>query len=72
MNERTKTINGIEYTVFSLESANYGGISQKDAIALLAEHGIKARRGAWTPYVGHYGLWVEAKYQNRASDLLFH
>jgi len=71
MNERTITIKGIEYTTFSLESANYGGISQKDAITLLAENGIKARRGAWTPYVGHYGLYVEAKFQDKASDLLF-
>ena len=63
-------IGGTEYTSFSCVCARDGGMSQAYAIALLHTNGIKAKR-AYTIYVGHYGLWVEAKYTRKASDLLF-
>jgi hypothetical protein len=64
-------IKGIEYEEFSILKASEGGISQVNAIAILAKHGIKARRGAYTPYIGHYGLYVEAKFSDKAGELLF-
>jgi hypothetical protein len=69
--DNTFTIKGIDYTIFSIMKAAEGGMSQKDAIALLKENGIRSRRGAYSPFVGHYGLYVEAKFEDRASDLLF-
>ena len=71
MSEHTINIGGIEYVGFSIMKATEGGISQKDAIALLKENGIRAKRGAYTPYVGHYGLYVEAEFEDKASDLLY-
>jgi hypothetical protein len=67
----TINIAGTKYVGFSIMKATEGGISQKDAIALLAENGIKSRRGAYTCYVGHYGLYVEAKFADKASKLLW-
>jgi hypothetical protein len=62
---------GTSYIVFSILKASEGGISQKDAIELLKENGIKARRGAHSPFVGQYGLFVEEEFEDKASGLLF-
>jgi hypothetical protein len=67
----TKIIKGTHYTAFTIEKASEGGISQKDAIALLHENGISAKTGCYSPYVGHYGLWVETKHTDKAEELLF-
>ena len=64
-------IAGISYVIFSIMKASEGGMSQKEAIELLKENGIKSKRGAYSPYVGHYGLYVEEKFEDKASDLLF-
>jgi hypothetical protein len=67
----TFEFSNVSYVVFSIMKASEGGISQKDAIAILKENGIKIRRGAHSPYVGHYGLYVEEEFEDKASDLLF-
>ena len=60
------------YASFSCLKYAEGGMSKKDAIALLKEHGIKVTaKDAYSPYVGQYGLWVEASKQDEASKLLF-
>jgi hypothetical protein len=60
-----------EYVGFSLLKKSEGGMSQKDVIAMLKEKGIKAKGGAYSPYVGHYGLWVEKQFADKAAKLLF-
>jgi len=67
------TIKGVEYVLFSCERKDMGGrYSKKEAIELLKENGIKtSATGAYTMYVGHYGLYVEAKFEDKASDLLY-
>jgi hypothetical protein len=64
-------INGVEYVAFSIYKAAEGGISQKSAIELLKENGIKARTGCHSQFVGQYGLWVEAAHSAAAEKLLF-
>ena len=67
-----KLIKGIKYESFSMESSRCGGIAKKDAIALLKNAGIKVSTAdAYTPYVGHYALWVESSRADQASTLLF-
>jgi hypothetical protein len=64
-------IKGIKYVEFSCLKASEGGIAKTDALAILKEHGIKARGGAYSPYVGHYGIYVEEAREQEASNLLF-
>jgi hypothetical protein len=64
-------INGVEYVAFSIYKASEGGISQKSAIELLKENGIKAKTGCYSPFVGQYSLWVEAAHCAAAEKLLF-
>jgi hypothetical protein len=65
-------IKGVAYTAFSCLKASEGGMSKADAIAMLKERGIKvSTTNAYTPYVGHYALWVETKREDEASKLLF-
>lgn len=73
MNDKI-TINGVEYLRYSLESANYGGISKSFAISQLKHAGIKVstnRDYCYTPYVGHYALLVEAAKEKEADKILF-
>jgi hypothetical protein len=67
-------IAGVRYVGFGCEKVIYGGMAQTDAIALLAEHGIKARKGCPCQYTNLYGLWVEAgkRKERKAEKLLFH
>lgn len=67
----TITIKGIEYVEFSCLKASEGGIAQVDAIDALTRRGIKVRKGAYTPYIGHYGLYVQADRRDEASTILF-
>lgn len=62
-----------EYVRFSLERKDMGGrYSKQEAIALLKQNNIKVTTtGAYTPYLGHYALLVEAEFEKKASDLLF-
>jgi hypothetical protein len=46
-------------------------MSKDTAVYLLKEAGIKSRKDAYSPYVGHYGLWVEASKQKEAEKILF-
>jgi hypothetical protein len=73
MNDKI-TIKGVEYVLYSLESANYGGMSKKDAVDALKAEGIKVStnpRFCHTPYVGHYALLVEASREKDADKILF-
>jgi hypothetical protein len=66
-------INGVKYTAFSCLKASEGGMSQDNAMFLLDCEGIKSRKGCYTPYVGHYGLWVESgkRKERKAEKILF-
>lgn len=71
MNNNT-TIKGVEYAGFSVDRAEYGGYNKKDTIATLKAHGIKVNTThAYTPYVGHWAMLVEAKYEKEVSDWLW-
>lgn len=74
MKIKMRTFNGdTVYVLFSMEKPSEGGRwSKKEARKVLAENGIKtSTTDAHTIYVGQYGLWVEAKFQEKASKLLF-
>ena len=64
-------VKGVEYTLFSCLKASEGGMSKDTAVYLLKEAGIKSRTDAYSPYVGHYGLWVETGKKKQAEDILF-
>lgn len=66
-------INGVKYTAFSCLKACEGGISQSTAIFLLDQAGIKTHSGCYSPYIGHYGLWVELgkRKERKAEKVLF-
>ena len=46
-------------------------MSKDTAVYLLKEAGIKSRKDAYSPYVGMYGLWVEASKVRQAEKILF-
>jgi hypothetical protein len=65
------TVKGVRYALFSCLKASEGGMSKDTAVYLLKEAGIKSRKDAYSPYVGHYGLWVEANKEKEAEKILF-
>jgi hypothetical protein len=65
------TVKGIKYTAFSCLKASEGGMSKEYACFALGQAGIKCRKDCYTPYVGHYGLWVETKHVKKAEKILF-
>lgn len=68
----THRIGKTEYVGFSVESSLYGGYTKKNTIAELKRHGIKvSTTNAYTPYVGQWAMWVEAKYESEVSDWLW-
>jgi hypothetical protein len=65
-------VNHVFYAPYSCLKATEGGMSKETAVYLLKEAGIKVRtKDAYSPYVGHYGLWVEASKQKEADKILF-
>lgn len=65
-------IKGVVYAPFSCLKASEGGMSKDMAVYLLKEAGIKVRtQDAYSPYVGHYGLWVEFSKREQAEKILF-
>jgi len=65
-------VKGVIYAPYSCLKATEGGMSKDTAVYLLKEAGIKVRtKDAYTPYVGHYALWVEASKQKEADKILF-
>jgi hypothetical protein len=66
-------IKGIEYAPFTVERKDMGGyFSKKEVIEWLKENKIKYNLSqAYTPYVGHWGILIEKKYEKRFSDFVF-
>ena len=68
----TKVIKGVEYVSFSVEMAQFGGMSKADAKELLKEAGIKfSFSDAYTPFVGHWAVWIEKSRSDDAEKILF-
>lgn len=69
----THRIGNTEYVLFSIERADMGGRwNKKETLETLRNANIKySTRDAYSCYVGHYGLWIEASKEREASDLLF-
>ncbi len=57
--------------LFSVLKASEGGMSFNDAKAQLEAAGIVDVKRDVSPYVGHHGLTVSAKYARRTSRVLF-
>lgn len=64
---------GIPYHGYSVERKDMGGyVSKKEAIAELKRVGARYTfRDDYTPYVGHWGIHVEAAFEDFASELFF-
>jgi hypothetical protein len=56
---------------FSVYKASEGGRSFKDAKEDLEAAGVTDVRRDYSPYVGQYGLSVPAKFEKRASRVLY-
>jgi len=61
----------IQWVEFSLLKASEGGFSKKDALSMLREAGIKCNGNGYSPYVGHYGIRVEKKDEDKASKIFW-
>lgn len=60
------------YVLFSVAKFAEGGWAKKDLANTLKEHGISSTfRGAYSPYVGQFGIYIEAKYEDEVSEFLW-
>lgn len=56
---------------FSLLKAVEGGMSFLDTKRMLEANDVTDVKRDYSPYVGHYGLSVPAKFNSKAEKLLF-
>jgi hypothetical protein len=56
---------------FSVEYALNGGVAKSAVRVRFERAGIKPIVFDYSPYVGHYGVWVPTRYAKRASRILF-
>jgi hypothetical protein len=68
-----KIIKGVKMTGFSIERADMGGYwNKKEVVAWLKKNNIKYNFSqAYTPYVGHWAIFVELEHEQKFSDFVF-